>query len=162
MPPARDEQAGQTEKFTWLEDRQGPRAYAATPTGSCMQVPHRHERLGLETTPVRHMNGQQARKDDGKNTKTKNGSRSEEVLKEHKEKEKSVTEREEEEDGRLGKIKASSGRAGCTCARSIVSGVYFDGGEGALFGHVSVHRAIQAAVTHSVQVAAICPETTRR
>lgn len=74
---------------------------------------------------------------------------------------KSVTEREEE-DRRSGKIEVSSGRARCTCARSIVSGVYFDGGEGALFGHVSVRRAIQAAVTHSVQVAAICPETTRR
>lgn len=94
MPPARDEQAGQTERFTWPEDRQGPRAYAATPTGSCMQVPHRHERLGLETTPVRHTNGQQARKDGGKNTKTKNGSRSEEVQEEHKEKEEKVLLRE--------------------------------------------------------------------
>lgn len=139
MPPARDEQAGQTERFTWPEDRQGPRAYAATPTGSCMQVPHRHERLGLETTPVRHTNGQQARKDGGKNTKTKNGSRSEEVQEEHKEKvKKSATEREEEEDGHSGKTEVSSSRAGCTCARSIISGVYFDGGEGALFGHVSV------------------------
>lgn len=53
---------------------------------------------------------------------------------------------------------------GSTCARSIVSGVYFDGlgGEGALLERVSVGRAVQAAVTHSVQVAAICPKTRRR
>lgn len=49
----------------------------------------------------------------------------------------------------------------CTCARSIISGVYFDGvrGEGAPLRRVSVGRTIHAAVTHSVQVAAICPET---
>lgn len=60
-------------------------------------------------------------------------------------------------------MESSSGRLKCTCARSIVSGVYFDGvsGEGALLGQVSVGSAIQAAVTHSVQVAAICPKTTK-
>lgn len=53
---------------------------------------------------------------------------------------------------------------GSTCARSIVSGVYFDGlgGEGARLHRVSVGGAVQAAVTHSVQVAAICPKTRRR
>lgn len=60
-------------------------------------------------------------------------------------------------------MKSSSSHVECTCARSIISGVYFDGvsGVGALLGQVSVGRAIQAAVTHSVQVAAICPNTTR-
>lgn len=54
--------------------------------------------------------------------------------------------------------------SGSTCARSIVSGVYFDrlGGEGARLHRVSVGGAVQAAVTHSVQVAAICPKTRRR
>lgn len=62
------------------------------------------------------------------------------------------------------RLSRNSSRVECTCARSIISGVYFDGvsGEGALLGQVSVGRAIQAAVTHSVQVAAICPKTTRR
>lgn len=52
----------------------------------------------------------------------------------------------------------------CTCARSIISGVYFEGVSvvGALLSRVSVSRAIHAAVTHSVQVAAICPKTTPR
>lgn len=79
---------------------------------------------------------------------------------------KNVIEREEidvEQDGCLWKIESSSSHVECTCARSIISGVYFDGvsGVGALLGHVSVSRAFQAAVTHSVQVAAICPKTTR-
>lgn len=129
-----------------------------------MQVPHRHERLGLETTPETHewTTGTEGWWEKHKNKKMEAEVRR--CWRSTRRREKSVTEREEEEeeDGRSGKIKASGGRAGCTCARSIVSGVYFDGGEGALFGHVSVHRAIQAAVTHSVQVAAICPETTRR
>lgn len=60
---------------------------------------------------------------------------------------------------------SSGSHVGCTCARSIISGVYFGGvgGEGALLDRrVSVGRAVQAAVTHSVQVAAICPKTRRR
>lgn len=58
------------------------------------------------------------------------------------------------------RLSQSSSHVECTCARSIVSVVYF--GVGARLGQVSVGRAIQAAVTHSVQVAAICPKTTRR
>lgn len=61
-------------------------------------------------------------------------------------------------------MESRSNHLKCTCARSIISGVYFDGvgGVGALLDQVSVSRAIQAAVTHSVQVAAICPKTTKR
>lgn len=62
-------------------------------------------------------------------------------------------------------VGSSGSHVGSTCARSIISGVYFGGvgGEGALLDRrVSVGRAVQAAVTHSVQVAAICPKTRRR
>lgn len=70
----------------------------------------------------------------------------------------------EEKDAEL-PVGLSSCHVGCTCARSIISGVYFGGvgGEGALLDRrISVDRAVQAAVTHSVQVAAICPKTRRR
>lgn len=72
--------------------------------------------------------------------------------------------KEKKKDAEL-PVGSSGSHVGCTCARSIVSGVYFGGvgGEGALLDRrVSVGRAVQAAVTHSVQVAAICPETRRR
>lgn len=52
----------------------------------------------------------------------------------------------------------SGGHVGSTCAGPVV-GVYFDG---ALLDGVSVGGAVQAAVTHGVQVAAICPKTRRR
>lgn len=60
------------------------------------------------------------------------------------------------------KMESSGNHFVCTCARSIISGVYFDGvgSVGPLLGQVSVGRTIQAAVTHSIHVAAICLNTT--
>lgn len=72
--------------------------------------------------------------------------------------------KEEKKDAEL-PVGSSGSHVGCTCARSIISGVYFGrvDGKGALLDRrVSVDRAVQAAVTHSVQVAAICPKTRRR
>lgn len=78
----------------------------------------------------------------------------------------SVSGREEKKDEEKKWLPVQSSRShvGCTCARPIISGVYFDGvgGEGALLDRVSVGRAVQAAVTHSVQVTAICPKIRRR
>lgn len=51
----------------------------------------------------------------------------------------------------------SGGHVGSTCARPIVGGVDFE-----RLDRVSVGRAVQAAVAHGVQVAAICPKTSRR
>lgn len=44
-----------------------------------------------------------------------------------------------------------------TCARSIISGIYFDGVSGvrALLVQVCISSAIQAAMTNSIHVAAI-------